>query len=161
MRPLVVVHGPPRRIESLLVELARAWRLAEGWALPAHPWDVTAAGVVCVGAVRSPADVEAALLAAARGAGIVAAVQLPEDVCDGFLDDLTRLGVLDERRPQAECDATEAQRLLELLADGISLDDAAQELHISRRTAERRLAAARRALGVRTTAAAVATHCRR
>ena len=44
---------------------------------------------------------------------------------------------------------------LELLAEGRSLGNAAATLHISRRTADRRLAAARRALGVRTTTEAL------
>ena len=50
----------------------------------------------------------------------------------------------------------EQQRLLELLSGGLSLEEAAQDLRLSRRTAERRLAEARRILGAGTTAEAVA-----
>jgi DNA-binding CsgD family transcriptional regulator len=49
----------------------------------------------------------------------------------------------------------EERRLLELLADGQALGEAAETLHVSRRTADRRLAAAREKLGVHSTAEAV------
>ena len=54
-----------------------------------------------------------------------------------------------------ELDA-EQLRLLELIAAGHSLTEAAAVLHLSARTAARRLLAARMSLGVRTTAEAVA-----
>jgi DNA-binding CsgD family transcriptional regulator len=55
-----------------------------------------------------------------------------------------------------ECPLTgEERRLLDLLADGRALGEAAETLHLSRRTADRRLAAARGKLRVRTTAEAV------
>lgn len=47
------------------------------------------------------------------------------------------------------------RRLLELLADGLSVGQAAQELGFSRRTADRRLRAIRARLGVATTVEAV------
>jgi DNA-binding NarL/FixJ family response regulator len=50
----------------------------------------------------------------------------------------------------------ESINLLEALALGQTLEAAARSLSISRRTADRRLAAARRRLGVTTTAAALA-----
>jgi DNA-binding CsgD family transcriptional regulator len=49
----------------------------------------------------------------------------------------------------------EQRQLLRLLADGLSVAEAAAFLHLSRRTAERRLAEARAVLGVATTAEAV------
>jgi DNA-binding CsgD family transcriptional regulator len=45
--------------------------------------------------------------------------------------------------------------LLELLLTGATIGEAARRLHISRRTADRRLAAARRALDAGTTAEAL------
>jgi DNA-binding NarL/FixJ family response regulator len=45
--------------------------------------------------------------------------------------------------------------LLELLSRGSSLVEAAAAMHLSRRTAQRRLAAARRTLGVQSTAEAI------
>jgi DNA-binding NarL/FixJ family response regulator len=56
----------------------------------------------------------------------------------------------EESAPFPNIDAVE-QRLLELLADGESLLHAAQAVHLSRRTATRRLARIRDALGVGTT----------
>jgi DNA-binding NarL/FixJ family response regulator len=47
------------------------------------------------------------------------------------------------------------QRLLRLLGGGLSVNEAARRLHLSRRTAERRLAKARSALGAATNAEAV------
>lgn len=49
----------------------------------------------------------------------------------------------------------EERRLVELLAGGQALGEAAETLHVSRRTADRRLAAVREKLDVRTTAEAV------
>jgi len=51
--------------------------------------------------------------------------------------------------------AVEAQSLLALLGQGLSLVQAAQRLHLSRRTATRRLADIRLALGAGTTAEAI------
>jgi DNA-binding CsgD family transcriptional regulator len=49
----------------------------------------------------------------------------------------------------------EQRRLVDLLARGVPLSRAAASLYLSRRSADRRLAAVRRALGVETTAEAV------
>jgi DNA-binding CsgD family transcriptional regulator len=49
-------------------------------------------------------------------------------------------------------------RLLDRLAGGKTLGDAGTELHLSRRTADRRLASAREKLGVGTTAEAVVAY---
>jgi DNA-binding CsgD family transcriptional regulator len=51
--------------------------------------------------------------------------------------------------------AVEDRRILELLAEGKSLVQAARALHMSRRTATRRLAGIRRTLGVRSTCEAL------
>jgi DNA-binding NarL/FixJ family response regulator len=58
------------------------------------------------------------------------------------------------RPPEPPLDE-EQRQLLQLLSDGLSLAEAAASLHVSRRTAERRLAEARAALGATTTAEAV------
>jgi DNA-binding NarL/FixJ family response regulator len=54
----------------------------------------------------------------------------------------------------------EQLRLLDLLAAGSTVDEAAAALYLSRRTVQRRLAEIRNALGVSTTAAAVASSVR-
>ena len=51
----------------------------------------------------------------------------------------------------------QVQSLLRLMVDGATLGDAARALHLSRRTADRRIAEARRVLGVRSTTEALVT----
>jgi DNA-binding NarL/FixJ family response regulator len=65
---------------------------------------------------------------------------------------------MDDNAISSEVNSTldeEQRRLLALLACGFSVPEAARRLHLSRRTAERRLAEARAALGATTNAEAV------
>jgi DNA-binding CsgD family transcriptional regulator len=97
------------------------------------------------------------VLAAVSGAGLVVDAVAPRDVIDRLCDDLRRIGAVDHRIGASDHPALGAQEralLAELLA-GASLGEAARRLHMSRRTADRRLAAARSALGCATTAAAL------
>lgn len=101
---------------------------------------------------------QAALLAAARGAGAVAVAACEPRLLERFFEDLRRFGDVElPAEPACGPDplGSEERRLLELLAEGLTVGEAAGELYISRRTADRRLAAARKALGVRTTAEAL------
>lgn len=109
-------------------------------------------------AVRDEADAQAAVLAAVSGARVIVHGQAPRELLDRLIDDLRRLGAVDHRIGEPALDplGTDERRLLELLRDGRSLGEAARQLAISRRTADRRLSAARAALGVATTAEAVA-----
>jgi len=114
---------------------------------------------VCAGHVACRAEAEAALLAALGGAGIVAVLPEDAELAAAFFDDLRRLGpveVVDEPKesPLERLDEDQ-RRLLDLLAEGCSVADASRRVHVSRRTADRRLAAARAALGVRSNAEAV------
>jgi DNA-binding NarL/FixJ family response regulator len=115
------------------------------------------AGVVSAGAVRNEADAAAALLSAVWGAGVIVHATAPPDVTERLVEDLCRLGPVDYRSDEpARPDLRHDERaLLELLAQGFSLGEAAQRLHLSRRTADRRLASARETLGVETTAQAI------
>jgi len=116
------------------------------------------AGVVCAGTVTGLEDAAAAVLAAVEGAGLVVAARADRDTIDRLCDDLRRLGPLDHRtadRPSSPELTAEETALLALLRDGCSLGDAARRLHVSRRTADRRLAAARAKLGVTSTAEAL------
>jgi DNA-binding CsgD family transcriptional regulator len=78
-------------------------------------------------------------------------------VIDRLCSDLRTFGRIEHRleRRRRPALTVEQRELLALLADGLSLGDAAQRLHLSRRTADRRLAAARATLGASTTAEAV------
>jgi DNA-binding NarL/FixJ family response regulator len=95
-----------------------------------------------------------AVLTALSGADLALYCSAPDDVVDQLLEDLARLGDVRWEEGGPRLDADEVV-LLELLRDGLSLGEAATRLHLSRRTADRRLARARAALEVKTTAEAL------
>jgi DNA-binding NarL/FixJ family response regulator len=130
------------------------WQVVRGWAAP-----LGRERIVCSGAVRTADDGRRALLAAVAGSGLIVALRADRDTIDRFLDDLRRLGPVDHvTEPSAQATLTAGQRaLLRLLADGLTVREAAAELGVPLRTAQRRLATARRALGVESTAAAIVT----
>lgn len=137
---------------------AEGWNLAEGFDLPEAPWELTGLRWVRWGGVEVEDQLEAALMAAVRGVGVMAAC--PNEGLRGrLLADLGRVGevVLAQFGPDP-LDALDADQrvLLERLATGSTVAEVADLLYLSNRTAERRLSAARRALGVRTTAEAIA-----
>lgn len=145
------------------VEQVRAagWRVEHGF--PAHGRrPPPGAGTVRVGVVASEADAAAAVLAAVSGFGVVVAGHAEREVLDRLCDDLRRLGPVDHRLPVPgrgpsgeDVLPPDERALLGHLAAGLSLGEAAARLHVSRRTADRRLASARRRLGVDSTAEAV------
>jgi DNA-binding CsgD family transcriptional regulator len=157
--PLLVIEGPRAvvraRIAAALEDAAdHDWHIVRGWAAP-----LRRDRVVCTGWVGTPDDARRALLAAVAGSGLVVGCTADRETVDRFLDDLRRLG------PVEHIDAvptptggplTDAERaLLGLLAEGFTVRQAAAELGVSERTADRRLAAARQRLGVGSTAAAI------
>ncbi|MEZ5115925.1 MAG: helix-turn-helix transcriptional regulator [Candidatus Nanopelagicales bacterium] len=114
-------------------------------------------------AVRDTADVATAVEAASRGERVAACLD-GDDVADDILGllvaELRRTGEVEfvnhpQPRPVDDLPA-DAVALLQHLAAGRTLGEAARLEHVSRRTADRRVAAARRILGVRSTAEAVA-----
>lgn len=121
---------------------------------------VDAAAVELAAEVIRVADLEdaaRAALAAVAGARLVIDAAAPRDVIDQLCDDLRRLGSVDHRIGPAQpavLSADERALLARLLA-GATLGEAARTLHISRRTADRRLAAARAAVGATSTAEAL------
>ncbi len=142
-RPLVVVEASERAYSAALREHAGA--------------------NVFTGAVRDANEAAEALLAAVGGAGVVVHALADREVIDRLVDDLRRLGPVDHRTgepaPGPGLTADE-RRLLDALAQGRTLGEAAAELHLSRRTADRRLASAREKLGVATTAEAVVAYAK-
>jgi DNA-binding NarL/FixJ family response regulator len=150
--PEVDVDAEARRLR------AAGWQVRAGWALPERPWDLHGMGMVCTGEIDGAEAAAAAVLAAARGTGLVARLRAPAEVAERCLADLRRLGATGPAGPAPPAPArltAEQRELLGHLAAGRSLAQAARLLHLSQRTAERRLAAARRALGARTTAEAL------
>lgn len=116
-------------------------------------------GVRRVGPVRTEADAHAAVLAALEGADVTLDPAVDPELAERVQDDLRRIGrteapARDGGTPAATLDGEE-RRVLDLLAEGLSLGEVAASMHLSRRTADRRLASARRALGAATTAEAL------
>jgi hypothetical protein len=135
-------------------EVVRALAVGLGWRVSTAPAE--GRDVVLATSLSSATAVAGAVSAVAAGAGLVADARAlePEDHV-ALCDDLRRLGALrvvdDGMTP-----GVEAAALLDLLAAGRSLGASAAVLHLSRRSADRRLAEAREALGAATTAQAVA-----
>ena len=155
MAPRVVVEGPATAFDRAVREVAAAgWRPRAGFGGPfAGNEDVR------IGPVDSEAAAEAALLAALADKGLVVHATAGREVIDRLVDDLRRLGPVDHRSdddggPPA-LDPV-ALAILRQLAAGATLGQAAQRAGVSRRTADRRLAAARRLLGVTRTTEAMA-----
>lgn len=158
--PYVVVEGSRRAAETAAEDLrVDGWLINEGWR-PPH----SARRTVCVGPVESAEDAAAALLAAVAGAGLVIEARADREIIDRLCDDLRRFGPVDHRIGPADREEEtmpdEERALLEILLAGASLGEAAHQLGLSRRTADRRLAAARRRLEVTSTAAALTAFAR-
>ena len=151
MRVLVVAEGEGVFADALAEVRDGGWSVVDGFR------ERAGADVVCAGVVESERDAAAALLAAVSGCGIVADARAPRDVIDRLCSDLRTFGRLEHRleRRRRPALTVEQRELLGLLADGVSLGDAAERLHLSRRTADRRLSAARTTLGASTTAEAL------
>jgi hypothetical protein len=157
--------GPPGRppleiVAEAALDAATAAHSANGWtvarglaaiepALSPHP--------LYVGVARNRTDGEAALLAAALGNGVVVALVFDDPFSEGlFVDQFARLGGC--RRESYAVEAVidpGVVPLLDRLAAGDSIEAAAEACHLSLRTANRRLAAARAHFGVATTIEAV------
>ena len=160
--------NPPRRVLGTAADLAAAldelrldgWQLHRGFVLPDEPWELAGSRLVLTGALDSEADARAALLGAVRGAGLAVQLDRTRPWAAAFLADLAKL---DDPAPvpaTADPLTTEQRQILDLLAGGASIAQAARRLFVSLRTANRRLAAARAALGVTTTRAAVLAYVR-
>lgn len=159
--PVVVVEGPPGCTAPEIERLRSAGaRIIDGFRPP-----LRADGAVCVGVVDSEATAIEALLAVLGGAGLVAEARADRATIDRLVDDLRRRGFVDHRvvgdrgitgtagEPEL---AVEGRAILGMLAMGLSLGEAAHVLGLGRRTADRRLAEARRDLGVSRTTEAIA-----
>jgi len=147
--PLVVIEGgSPTALAAARAELlASGWPLVEGCS-GARP------GVVCAARIDSSRAAQHAVLAAVAGAGLLLEADAEREVLDLCYEDLRRLGTLDLRFGDPDAGpylGPDERSLLELLLGGSSLGQAARTLHLSRRTADRRLASARRQLGAAST----------
>jgi len=171
MTPRYVV-GSATDATVALRRLARAgWHTREGFALTENAWDIAEQRLVLYGRVTDLDTAELAVHAAARGAALVAIADPGTEVGRALLADLGRLGPV-IRDPEAEIGGgdgepdgdspllPEQRALLERLANGETIAAAAAAEFLSLRTANRRIAQAREALGVRTTREAVLAYLR-
>ncbi len=149
---------------AVLRRLAReGWRTRETFVLPEAAWDVSSARLVLFGWVRDADAARLAVVASARGAGIVALADCESDLGRTLLADLYRLGpviVGAEEQLAAAPLSPEQCQLLERLANGETIAAAAAAEYLSLRTANRRIAQARNALGVASTREAVLAYLR-
>ncbi|HEX5595130.1 MAG TPA: LuxR family transcriptional regulator [Micromonosporaceae bacterium] len=155
---------------SVLRQLSRdGWRTREGFVVADSAWDVSEAKLLLFGRVADVEAVRLAVLAAARGAGVVAVADPGSEVSRALIGDLARLGPVrrdadgDPRQdPQSVLGRLipEQRALLARLANGETIAAAAAAEFLSLRTANRRIAQARQLLGVRTTREAVVAYLR-
>jgi len=159
---------------AVLRRLARSgWQTREGFALTEASWDLGAAKLVVFGRVSDLETAQLAVHAAARGAGVVAIADASGDIGRALLADLSRIGPVTrdaDAEPEPEARAAtgdgvlpltpEQRSLLDRLANGETIAAAAAAEFLSLRTANRRIAQAREALGVRTTREAVLAYLR-
>jgi DNA-binding CsgD family transcriptional regulator len=157
--PLVIVEGTDEDFEAALVAIRTdGWELRPGWETVD---DAVRPGLVFFGPVGNDRSAALATMAAARGAGVVVRACGSPDVTSSLFEDLRRIGRVDyrpageaERSPVELLDA-EQLHLLDSLARGMSVSESARQLPCSRRTAQRRLADARRMLDVASNTEAV------
>ncbi len=138
---------------------AAGWRVHGGLDLPEQPWVRQGESIACSTILDGPERIADAAVLLGRG---VALVLLVDDIAlaTTAFDQLRRMSDaewFDESEPVATEGLDPAQiELLSGIRDGDDIAAVARRAHLSQRTAARRLAAARRTLGVATTAEAAA-----
>lgn len=157
MQPLVVcetAHAAAATVARLRLD---GWTAVD--ALPDEPWNLASARLVFHADHGTAEVAQEALLAGLRGAGVVVVAPAGDTAVARLVEDLSRVGdvrlVGHDGRPGHPL-TPEQRRLLDLLAHGASVVAAARALNLSRRTTHRRLQEARAALGVDSTAEAIA-----
>lgn len=159
-QPLVVCNSACALSRTVASLRDGGWRPVDP--LPEEPWSLAGRRVLHLGAADTRDGLHAALVAAARGAGVVVLAPPDERMLARLVDDLGRLGPVRLLDGDGDGDVVDVpltldqRRLLDLLARGVSIAEAARLLNLSRRTAHRRLGEARAALGAASTAEAVA-----
>jgi DNA-binding CsgD family transcriptional regulator len=150
--------------DTVLRRLTRqGWAIRDGFALPDPGWDVAGARLILHGRVTEQHTLQLVVLAAARGAGIVAVCDADAAIGRALIDDLSRLGPVQLGTGDGDTLAElipEQRALLDRLAAGDTIAAAAAAEFLSLRTANRRIAEARAMFGVRTTREAVLAYLR-
>lgn len=162
--PLVLVPGGERAGAALAA--ARARLRASGWQVVTGLGSRPAGGrTILEGPVTCDEDAASAVLAAIDGYGLLVVLGIDGAALHRLEDDLRRLGAVEiadsEPAVGSRPPDPDGLAILALLASGHSLGEAADTLGLSRRTADRRLAAAKAALGADRTTEAIAVAARR
>lgn len=132
------------------------WKVLRSFEPPPNPWLLADHQIICVGNIENEQDGAAALLALARGAALLIHITLNGRSAQRLMEDLCRVAKDHPLREDEEKEIKEVHvALLDALANGVTVSAAAVQLHLSRRTANRRLAEIRDLLSVGTNAEAV------
>jgi hypothetical protein len=120
--------------------------IGAGWTIGSRGSAITSGTVVSM-VVAEPSDAQAAVLLAVGGAGLLVHAVADRSVVDDLVEDLGRIGsvLLIDAGATVRLDA-DTWRLLHAVADGATVGAAARTMHMSIRTANRRLTDAREAL---------------
>ncbi|MGI8679555.1 MAG: helix-turn-helix transcriptional regulator [Jatrophihabitans sp.] len=144
--PLIVVEHPSVH-RAVADEVVGA-----GWALQPPGGPVDPASIVSA-VVADGSDAQAAVLLAIRGRGLLIRARAERGVVDDLVEDLSRIApVLFFDDASAIRLDPDTWRLLHALADGVTVSVAARTLHLSIRTANRRITEARDVMGAQTRA---------
>jgi DNA-binding NarL/FixJ family response regulator len=158
--PLIVL--PPDSDPTAAIRKARAagWNPQRGLSVADMPWDLSTARHLVIAEITSADQAASALLLAVRGAGLLVFLDREAPWAGGFLADLERVSAPAPSvgGPPAIPLSQEQCELLDLLAAGASIAAAAASRYISLRTANRRIADARKALGAASTSEAVVAY---
>ena len=131
--------------------------VVDGWSLAGQPWDLSSSGIVARGSLDDTIVESELIDVVVRGAGAIVGIDVRRGAGARLIDALRRAApVLDWRScPFMTLDAEQIQ-LLHALASGRSARAAARDVHVSERTAHRRIADARIALDAPSTNTAAA-----
>jgi hypothetical protein len=126
--------------------------MGAGWTLTS-PEEASGPSALVAVTVHERADARAAVLLAVRGNALLVRANAERAIVDDLVEDLARIGpahLVDGGRV-VPLDAASWQ-LVHALADGSTVPQAARALHVSLRTANRRIADARALTGAQTRA---------
>ncbi len=151
--PVLLVHGDPAPFGNAL---GGGWTPRSDRNLPRSPWDLSDRRWAWVDSIGDVETAARAVDALSRGVGLVVSISLLGRDRHRLLEDLYALGDVRSSENAAPILDDDQRALMELLAAGITLTAAADQFHLSRRTANRRLAEIRTRLGVATTTEAIA-----
>jgi hypothetical protein len=156
--PVVLVPDQPQAYAAAsAIAEATGLHVRRGWAVPARPWDLATLGLVVAGSIGAPGDDDRLVDAVVRGTGAIVGFSSSCANTSRLRAALRRVTpVLDHQDcPVLRLDV-EQIRLLQQLATGASTRRAADAVHLSVRTAHRRLAEARALLDAPSTMSAAA-----